>query len=122
MYANNNQTQTGIYSDGIMTNNQNRIVFESFGNGTIYGVYLDEHSGGFSEKGTIFLGKHFDAFIKNQNYIWIPGGLFKVEPINLTFGKSSSISLENIAIESFDCIIDVENVNELENETVTVYI
>ena len=119
MYANSNQTQTGIYSDGVMTNTQNSVVFESFGDGTIYGVYLDENSEGFSEKGTVFLG---NAFIKNLNYAWIPGGLFRVDPLTLTLGKSLTIFLEYVTIESFDGIIDVENLNKLENETVTVHI
>ena len=119
MYANNNQTQTGLHVEGKMTNTiQSGVVFESFGNGTIYGVYLGKNSTAFSDEGTTFLGK-FTARIKNPDNKWLPG-VFRKDPLNLTFFKSTTITTEPFTIQSFNAILNITNISPSEQVTVRI--
>ena len=119
MHANNSQTQTELHVEGAMTNTiLSGVVFESFGNGTIYGIYLGENSTGFSDEGTNFLG-YPEARIYNPYGKWMPG-LFRIEPINLTFDNSTRIDRDSFTIESFGAIINIENISLSEQVTVNI--
>ncbi len=121
MHANNTQNQTGLHLEGVMSDSiLSGVVFESFGNGTIYGIYLGEDSIGFSHEGTSFLGD-FDARIKNLDYKWIYGdpSVFK-EYRNLKFGEFVNISRNPATIGSFDAFIEIENLSANEEVNVTI--
>ncbi len=120
MHASNNQTQTGIHLEGPMTNSiLSGVFFESFGNGTIYGVYLGENSTAFSDEGIAFLGDHYEAKISNPYGKWMPG-LFRIKPLNLTFDNSTTITREPFTIESFNAILNIENISPSEQVTVRI--
>ena len=124
MHANQTQAQTGLHLEGVMSNALlSGVVFESFGSGTIYGVYLGEYSDGFSVEGTVFVGDGFVAKIRNRYSRWIYGdpSLFKIETEEpLTFGENAAFHRNPKYIGSFDAKIMIENLSA--NETVTVKI
>jgi hypothetical protein len=121
LHANKNQTQTGLSLEGSMSDTLlSDVVFESFGDGTIYGIYLGSNSEtGFSlGEGTSFLGT-FDARIKNPEGKWVYGAVsvFKEEE-TIPFGESVIIQRYPLTIGSFDAFITIENL--VEGEEVTV--
>jgi uncharacterized coiled-coil protein SlyX len=119
MHASNNQTQTGLHAEGIMINTiLSGVTFESFGIGTIYGIHLGENSTGFLDEGTTFLEK-FESTIYNPDGKWMPG-LFRIEPLNLTFGEYTTIDRDTFTIDRFGAIINIENISPSENVTVQI--
>jgi hypothetical protein len=130
LHANATQTQTGLHLDGGMSETLlNYVVFESFGTGTTYGIYLGANSKtGFSlGEGTSFLGT-FDAKIKNPTDKWVYGvnSVFLIkEPIQFgkepqQYGNSTIIQRYPMSISSFDAFIKIENLTAGENVTVRV--
>ena len=123
MHANNTQNQTGLHLEGVMSDSiLSDVVFESFGNGTIYGIYRGEDSIGPSHEGTSFLGD-FNARIKNPYNKWIYGdpSVFK-EYRNLTFGELANISRNPATIGSFDAFIEIEDISANEEVNVTIIV
>jgi hypothetical protein len=121
------KTQTGLHLDGSMSETLlNDVVFESFGTGTAYGIYIGENSNtGFSlGEGTNFLGT-FDSKIKNPTGKWIYGvnSVFLIEK-SIEFAKepqqygNSTIHRYPLTISSFDAFIRIENLTAGENVTV----
>jgi hypothetical protein len=116
MHANESQKQTGLHLDGSMAETMlNDVIFESFGEGTIYGIYLGRYATtGFSlGVGSSFLGK-FEARIKNDNDIWIYGtpSIFR-EKVELNSTKTNAtITRSPLTISDFDIFIETQNLTE----------
>jgi len=124
MHANETQSQTGLHLEGAMADTiLSDVIFESFGNGTIYGIYLGQYSTtAFSlGSGTSFLGDGFEAKIKNPYDKWIYGdpSVLK-ENRELTFNESQIIHRYPLTIGSFDAFIKIENLGASEEVTVQI--
>ncbi|UCH37126.1 MAG: hypothetical protein JSV76_05400, partial [Candidatus Bathyarchaeota archaeon] len=123
MHTNNTQTQTGLQVEGKMTNTVlSGVVFESFGNGKIYGIVLREDSTGFSDEGISFIGKNWWAKISNPHGIHM-SGVFRANS-TITFDDSiigeTLIHRDPFTIDSFGAVINITNISP--NEQVTVQI
>jgi hypothetical protein len=115
MHGNETQKQTGLHLEGSMAETiLNDVIFESFGNGRIYGIYLGRYATtGFSlGVGSSFLGR-FDARIKNNNDIWIYGtpSIF-TEKIDLTSSDNPIITRHPLTISYFEIFIETQNLTE----------
>jgi len=124
MHANETQTQTGLHLEGAMSDTiLSDVIFESFGDGTIYGIYLGQYSTtGFSlGAGTSFLGDGFEAKIKNPYNKWIYGdpSVLKEER-QLQFDEPEIIHRYPLTIGSFDAFIKIENLGASEEVTVKI--
>jgi len=125
MHAKQNQTQTGLHLEGAMNDTLlSNVIFESFGGGTIYGIYLgaDSTVAPLIGDGTIFLGD-FDNPIKNPEYRWIYSvtSVFKEEK-NLTYNTPVTIQRSPLSINSFDANITIEGLSASEEVNVTITI
>ena len=104
----------GLHLEGSMAKTVfNNVAFESFAKGTVYGIFLGEHSTtGFTlGSGVSFLG-HFENRIMNPDSHpkWIYGepSLFS-EKHELEYNNASVISRDPLTISRFDAFIKVEN-------------
>ena len=118
LHAINNQTQTGLHLEGAMTETQlNDVIFESFGNGTIYGIYIGEHSitGVSPGAGTTFIGT-FTARISNDQGRWILGkpSIFKIETELNSTQNNAKIQRDPLTISNFDAFINITDFGENE--------
>ena len=123
LHGKGEEIQTGLYLNGAMADtNLNDVIFESFGNGKNYGIYIGaESTTGISVgDGTSFLGD-FEARIANPEGRWINGVVqFKHPESQLEFGIPTIIHRNPHTISSFDAFIKIENLSV--NEEVTVQI
>lgn len=116
MDALDNETQTGMLLEGVMSQTVlSGVIFESFGNGTIYGIYLGNNSDtGFSiGEGTIFLG-NFNNPLKNDFNKWIYGtsSVFKEELKLTKINKTITFHRDPLTINSFEAYVNIENLTQ----------
>ncbi|MEJ2242652.1 MAG: hypothetical protein P8Y18_11015 [Candidatus Bathyarchaeota archaeon] len=127
MHANETQSQTGLKLEGAMENTVlNNVVFESFGNGTIYGISLGKNSTYYpGGEGPTFLWEPpagFLNWIYNPEGVWIPG-LFK-KNISYNFTNTNDteteIHMSPLRINNFQPFINISNLNQGEEVTVII--